>query len=249
MPRSLGRDPEPVFGRVAQRGRHVLRPGRHHHQRGMLIGRQVPCGARGGPAGVIGADHVTRQALLERALVRHERPPARASWASMLRSRCYPAGEDASRCGVLHRLGRPPVGLVGGDAAGGGGGRRFEPRVDQEFLQGGLDPPGWCVRGESLPGVQLLDAARVEGLIAPERQQQLRHAMGEGAKHRSQSTMPDHRRHLGHEAIVVGEGHDLHVFGDTHGIAVDRWAEREDGLQFESRLPRRRGRSTPSGRP
>jgi hypothetical protein len=57
--------------------------------------------------------------------------------------------------------------------------------------------------------------------------------MGEGTQHRSQSTMPDHRRHLGHEAIVVGEGYDLDVLGDTYGVAVDRWAEREDSLEIE----------------
>jgi hypothetical protein len=74
----------------------------------------------------------------------------------------------ASVGGVFDRLGRGPVGLIGGDATGDADGRCFEPRVGQESLYGGSDPPRWCVRGESDSGVQLLDAARVEVLIASE---------------------------------------------------------------------------------
>jgi hypothetical protein len=33
--------------------------------------------------------------------------------------------------------------------------------------------------------------------------------------------MPDHRRGAGHEAIVVGEGHDLDVVRDLHGVSAD----------------------------
>jgi hypothetical protein len=96
------------------------------------------------------------------------------------------------------------------------------------------DPLGWRVRGESDPGIELLDAGGVERLVASERQQQLRHAMGEGAEHRSQSAMPDHRRRAGHEAIVVGIGDHLDVDGDPNGVAIDGRAEREDSVQLET---------------
>jgi hypothetical protein len=77
----------------------------------------------------------------------------------------------------------------------------------------------------------LLDAACVERLVASERQQQLGHAMGEGTK---QSAMTDHRRRVGHEAIVVSEGNDLDAVGDPDGVAIDRRAEREDRVEVES---------------
>jgi hypothetical protein len=44
--------------------------------------------------------------------------------------------------------------------------------------------------------------------------------------------MADHRRGARHEAIVVGERHDLDVVGDPYGLPGDRWAEREDSLQI-----------------
>jgi hypothetical protein len=46
--------------------------------------------------------------------------------------------------------------------------------------------------------------------------------------------MPDHHRRVGHEAIVVGEGHDFDVVGDPNGVAIDRGAEGEDSLQVEA---------------
>jgi hypothetical protein len=83
-----------------------------------------------------------------------------------------------------------------------------------ERAQGRPDPPRECVRFESDSDVELLDAACVERLVATERQQQLRHAMGKGMHHGSQSPVPDHRCHAGHEAIVIAEGHDLDPIGE-----------------------------------
>jgi hypothetical protein len=136
--------------------------------------------------------------------------------------------------GPFDGLAGGPVGLVGGDAAGGEGGRCWEARVGQERPQGDPDPLGWRIRWESDPDPELLDAAGVERLVAPERQQQLRHAVGEGTEHRPQSAVTDHRRRVGQERIVVGEGHDLDAVGDPNRVAIDRRAEGEDRVQVEA---------------
>jgi hypothetical protein len=89
------------------------------------------------------------------------------------------------------------VGLVGGDAPRGGRGRCSKTGGGQQFAQPNPDPLGRRVRGELHPRSELLDAACVERLVTSERQQQLRHAMGESTKHRSQSAVADYRAQLG----------------------------------------------------
>ena len=123
--------------------------------------------------------------------------------------------------GALKCRGGGSVGLGGGDAAGGESGRCRESGVGQECAQGNPDLLGWCVGGESDSGFELLDSTCVECLVASERQHQLRHAMGEGTQHGSQSAVADHRRAAGHEAIVVGEAHDLDAVGNPHGVAIN----------------------------
>jgi hypothetical protein len=131
---------------------------------------------------------------------------------------------------VFERLGGGPVGLVGGDAAGDEESLRRESPIGQESAQRGPDPRVRRVGGESDPGAGMFDALCVEGLVAPERQQQLRHAVGERAQHRSQAAVPDHGRRVGHEPIVVGELDQLDVVGDLYRVRVDRRAEREDSV-------------------
>src|SRR5829696_9756699 len=99
-------------------------------------------------------------------------PAALGRWATAARS---PAVG-----GAFEGLAGGPVGLVGGDAAGGEGGRRWEARVGQERPQGDPNPLGWRIRRESDTDFELLDPAGVERLVAPQRQQQLRHTVGEG---------------------------------------------------------------------
>jgi hypothetical protein len=127
-----------------------------------------------------------------------------------------------------------PIGLVGGDATGGESGRCREPPVVQECVEGVPDLIGRCIRRESDSCTELLDPAGVERLIASERQQELRHAMGKRTDDRAEADMADHRSRPRHEAIVVGAGQDLDVVGSPNRVAINRWAEREDSVHVET---------------
>jgi hypothetical protein len=88
-----------------------------------------------------------------------------AGVARSARRRSLPVG------GAFESLGGGSIRLVGRDAAGGARGRCRKSRFGEQSAQRSPDLSRWCVRGESDPGFEPLDAACVERLVASERQQ------------------------------------------------------------------------------